>query len=320
MQRVIATAIVLIGFVGVLNAEDKNAMAGRLFDNARQLSDIRSSVSKPFRLEAEIKLVRGGAKEGKYIEVWQSPTRWRRELTIGDYHYIQVSDPNDDKHSWVIEPSEMAGFGRETLRFLQLSELEVSDLKVAKVSDRDEQGGHQTCIEIKGGRTTCFDRLTKALQSVKISSPGPQWEHEYSHYIAFGGFSFPGRIKSESSDGQLLEIVVSKLAPESGTDTSVFTKPPNSERRPVCRVATLPRLLSSDKGPGFTGGNHKAVLGGLVVGIDGHPHNIRVIDSTDQNYASAVWAIVQSWTFAPSVCEGEATPYWFEVSMASTPP
>lgn len=313
----IATGIVLIGFVGVLNAEDKNATAGRLFDNARQVSDIRSSASKPFRLEAQIKLVRGGAKEGTYIEVWQSPTRWRRELTIGDYHYIQVSDPNDDKHSWVIEPSEMAGFGRETLGFLQLSVLEASDLKVAKVFDRDKQGVQQACIETKGGLTICFDRLTKALQSVKFSSLGQQWQDEYSQYIAFGGFSFPGRIKSESPDGQSLEIVVSELAPESSSDTSVFAKPPNSERRPVCRVATPPRLLSSDKGPDFTRGNYKAVFG-LVVGIDGRPNNLRVIDFTDQNYASAARSIVQSWTFTPSVCQGEAIPAWFEVSMAST--
>jgi hypothetical protein len=311
--------MVLIGLAGVLDAEDKNATAERLIDNARQVSDIRSFASKPFRLQAEIKLARGPGKEGKYIEVWQSPTLWRRELTIGDYHYIQVSDPNDDKHSWVIEPSEMAGFGRETLGFLQLSELEASDLKVAKVFDRDKQGVQQACIETKGGRTICFDRLTKALQSVKFSSPGPQWKHEYSQYVAFGSSLFPGRIKSESSDGQSLEIVVSELVPESSSDTSVFAKPPNSERRPVCRVATPPQLLSSDKGPGLTRGNQWAVFG-LVVGIDGHPHNIRVIDSTDPNYASAVRTIVQSWTFATSVCQGEAIPAWFEVRMESRSP
>ena len=317
MQRMIATGIVLIGVIGVLNAEDKNATAGRLFDDARQVSDIRSSASKPFRLEAQIKLVHGGAKEGRYIEVWQSPTRWRRELTIGDYHLIQVSDPNDDKHSWVIEPSEMAGFGRETLEFLQLSELKESDLKVAKVFDRDKQGVQQACIETKGGRTICFDRLTKALQSVKLSSLGPK--HEYSRYVAVGSFLFPRRIKSESFDGRSLEIVVSELAQESSSDTSVFAKPPNSERRPVCDFPTPPRRLSGDDGPGFRSGNHRAVFG-FVVGIDGHPHNIRVIDSTDADYASTVRTIVQSWTFEPSVCQGEAIPAWFEASMASKSP
>src|SRR5438477_5176512 len=102
-----------------------------------------------FRLEAEIKLVRGGAKDGKYLEVWQSPARWRRELTIGEYHYIQVSDPNDDKHSWVVEPSEMAGFGRKTLGFLQLNELDANSWKVGKVFDRDNHGVQLTCIEAK---------------------------------------------------------------------------------------------------------------------------------------------------------------------------
>jgi hypothetical protein len=313
----------LIGFVGMLGAEDKNATAERLFDSARQVSDIRSSASKPFRLEAQIKLVGGGAKEGEYLEMWQSPTRWRRELTIGDYHYVQVSDPNDEKHSWVIEPSELAGFGRETLGFLLLNELEPNSWKVGKVFDRDKQGVQLTCIETKESgekRTLCFDRLTKGLQSVRYSSLLSHWQHEYSQYIVFGGFNFPGRIKSKSSDGESLEIVVTDLAPESGGDTSVFARPPNSERRPVCRVATPPRLLSSDdRGPGFTRGNHKAVFG-LVVGIDGRPHNLRVIDFTDQNYASAAGSIVQSWTFTPSLCQGEAIPTWYEVIMGSTSP
>src|SRR5207248_1391979 len=184
MQRIIAIGIMLIGLVGMLGAEDKNATAERLFDSARQVSDIRSSVSKPFRLEAEIKLVRGGAKDGKYLEVWQSPARWRRELTIGEYHYIQVSDPNDDKHSWVVEPSEMAGFGRKTLGFLQLNELEPNSWKVGKVFDRDNHGVQLTCIEAKESvgekRTICFDRVTKGLQSVRYSSLLSHWQHEYS--------------------------------------------------------------------------------------------------------------------------------------------
>ena len=320
MQRMIAIGIVLIGIVAILGAENKNATTERLFDSARQVSDFRSS-SKPFRLRAEIKLVRGGTKDGKYVEVWQSPTQWRRELTIGAYKQIQVSDPNDERHSWVIEPSEMAGFGRVTLEFLQLNDLEPNSWKIAKVFDRDNHGLQLTCVETKENigekRTICFDKLTKTLRSVKYSSLGPHSLHEYGDYIAFGLFSFPGHIKSESPDDGLLDIVVTELAPETSSDPSLFAKPPNSERRPVCRVAAPPRVLSSDnKYPAWAAGNQKAVFG-LVVGTDGRPHNLQMIDSTDQNYASTVQHIVQSWVFAPSVCQGEPIPAWFEVTMRS---
>src|SRR5207237_9966667 len=93
-------------------------------------------------------------------------------------------------------------------------------------------GVQLTCIEAKESvgekRTICFDRVTKGLQSVRYSSLLSHWQHEYSQYIAFGGFNFPGRIKSESSDDGSLEIVVTELAPESGSDTTIFAKAPNS--------------------------------------------------------------------------------------------
>jgi hypothetical protein len=153
------------------------------------------------------------------------------------------------------------------------------------------------------------------LHSVKYSSLGSHWQHEYSQYTAFESSNFPGRIKSESSDKGSLDIVVTALAPEAASDMSAFAKPPNSERRPVCRVATPPRPLSSNQ-PVFTGGNHQAILG-FVVGIDGRPHNFQTIDSTDRNYASAVQSVVQTWTFTPSTCQGEAIPAWFEVNMTN---
>ncbi len=81
--------------VQVSDAETSPAMpALKRLERARQLSDLRADGSKPFHLHATFQA--GGDVElrgnGVYDEIWESPTKWRREATLTGIRVIEARD------------------------------------------------------------------------------------------------------------------------------------------------------------------------------------------------------------------------------------
>lgn len=301
----------------VLFAEDKKEQAAGLFQNAIKGCDIRTPSSPPFRLEAHItRKEKGKFTEGEYLEVWASPRQWRREITLGDDHFFQVSDPADEKHTWVAEPRRRLGFAREILEFAQFGDLQEENLNPKKVFQVSKNEVHLTCVEIKGeygGKiVACFDSSTNFLQSVEHSSHGSTLRHEYSQYSPFGTVSFPRRMKSIS-----LEFAVTKLAVEPNHDPAIFSIPQNAERRPAC-ARTIPAHALSQPEPSYLGGESQrgTVVLGMIVDIDGRPHDITVTQSQGQALDAATLQAVRSWTFKPATCQGEPVPSFMIVEMS----
>ena len=55
---------------------------------------------------------------------------------------------------------------------------------------------------------------------------------------------------------------------------------------------------------------------GLVVGIDGVPHEVRVVSSTDKDFDANAIAAVQRWRFKPAQKNGQPVEVPIEVQIA----
>jgi protein TonB len=313
--------------IGVLLAEDKKEQAAQLFQTAIKLSDIRTPNSPPFRLEAHItRKDQGTVLEGEYLEIWASPRQWRREVTLGDDHFVQVADANDEKHIWVVEPRTHFGFAKQILDLAELEDLREENANPKKLFPVTKDGLQLTCIESKrdeyGGReTTCFDATTGSLHSVEGSPHGPTWRRDYFQYGPIGTNSFPRSIKSEFSNGDsFLEFTVTKLLSEPQYDAAAFSRPENSEHRPVCARPVPPRVLR-EPDPEYPPGQSGApvVVVQMIVETDGRPRDLNVLKSQGQAFDTAAIKAVRNWIFKPATCGGEALPTTVNVELSFRP-
>ncbi len=311
--------LVLLLLTGVIVAEDKKEQATRLFQTAIKLSDIRAPNSPPFRLEVHIsRKDKGTILEGEYLEVWASPRQWHREITLGDYHLVQVSDPADEKRGWVVEPRSRLDFGKEILEFAQFGDLREENLDPKKLFRVNKNGTQLTCVEDKDELTdkkvTCFDSSTNLLQSVQFSHG---FAHEYLKYIPFGAFSFPRTMKVVSDGGTSLELTVTELAAEPSPDAALFSVPQNAEHRPVCARQIPPQHLSMPS-PVYAGGDSQGgdVVLRAILDTDGRPHDVTVVQSLGPARDAASIQALQSWIFKPATCQGKPVAVPLEVSMS----
>lgn len=318
--------LVLLLLTGVLLAEDKKEQAAQLFQTAIKLSDIRTPNSPPFRLEAHItRKGQGTVLEGEYLEIWASPRQWRREVTLGDDHFIQVADATDEKHSWVVEPRTHFGFAKQILDLAELEDLREENANLKKIFPVTKDGLQLTCIESKdeyGGRKiACFDAGTGSLQSVENSSRGTTWRRDYLQYGPVGTNSFPRSIKSGFSDGDsFLELTVTKLLGEPQYDAATFSRPENSERRPVCARPEPPHVLR-EPDPVYPSGQSGApvVVVQMIVETDGRPRDVNVLKSQGQAFDNAAINAVRNWIFKPATCGGEALPMTVNIEVLFRP-
>lgn len=312
--------LVLLFLTGVLVAEEKKEQAAQLFQTAIKLSDIRTPNSPPFRLEVHISRDNKGATlEGEYVEVWASPRQWRREITLGDYHLVEVSDASDERHGWVVEPRSRLGFGKQILEFVQFGDLRDGNLDPKKLFRVSKNGTSLTCVEdkdeLKDKKITCFDGTTNLLQSVQFSHG---FADEYSQYSPFGAFSFPRKMKVVSSDGWTsLELTVTALTNAPSLDAALFSVPQNAEHRPICARTIPPQHLSMPS-PAYASGDSQGgdVVLRAVLDTDGRPHDITVVESLGPARDAASIQALQSWVFKPATCQGEPVAVPLEASMA----
>jgi len=78
---------------GTLSQERRTTPALELLNTAR-LADARAS-EQGFEIHAVIKLEpeKAAEVEGTYLLVWTSPTRWREEFSVSDFHQVRVGAP-----------------------------------------------------------------------------------------------------------------------------------------------------------------------------------------------------------------------------------
>ncbi len=259
-------------------------------------------------------IYKGQVAEGEYLEVWASPRRWRRELQLGDYHYIGVSDPNDEKVMWVLENKLGFTMAGDFVGLIRLDELRTdfksNHQKVKRVFDQTK-GSQLRCIESEEDanlkRTFCFDTSTNELRRAETSPRDLSPERtEYSGYRHFESSTFPAMIR-RVSDGRSVDLTITKLQPEISADPSTFSRPTGAMSRGACPVATMrPKMLrhGSPKYPaGETGPS--SVRFWFMLSTDGRPHDIKLLEAKNGAFAKSALKVVQEMLYQPAMCQGQ---------------
>lgn len=153
------------------------------------------------------------------------------------------------------------------------------------------------CMKTHVGNISCGEKLNV------ISRSG-----EWLKVVNSGGIT---RFMKSASVSQKPDEFV-PLDIESGP-TPVCKAPPSTAIHPPSQVFApepeYPRSASLGKKDGY-------VSIGLVVGIDGVPHDVKVVSSTDKDFDANAIAAVQRWRFKPATKGGQPLEVPIEVQIA----
>jgi hypothetical protein len=187
---------------GALSHERRTTPALELLNTVR-LADARAS-EQGFEIHAVIKLEQEKAveAEGTYLLVWASPTRWREEFSVSDFHQIRVSGPGGvwekrepyflSLHMWQL---------MQALNFYGRLELQ-REKSAGKIKGRKKEGSELRCIEISRDSSPedefCFHKDLAQLVSEHYLPSDRRYE--------FTDYSQNGMTDSDSQAWVMLRI------------------------------------------------------------------------------------------------------------------
>jgi len=229
--------LIVLLFVTLSSARDKQKDAETLLKRAQEATDIRSGTSKPFRLRAQFHFageLSSDRAEVEYKEMWRSPDHWRHEISSSDFQQIEVGGKD---RRWVLrdlaaEPARI----RYIREWTQVSVFEVG--KVPRV-ENPAKGGTWVCATSHLDRiqqSLCFDTTTGLLAHRKLSTTGG-WEMScgYSDYQTFGSKMYPRKLSCFNALGFTIDGVVTDVSEDDSTDDATRFAPSDRSNR-VARV------------------------------------------------------------------------------------
>lgn len=302
-------ATILFGVVASSSGQSLPAQAQTPIDLLRRaddLTDIRLPGSAPFHIKVTFHAFPGMdfAKPGKsdivtgdgtYEEWWLAPHEWRREVTFGAYHAVEVENAAGRKFQttsdyepsrvlmlltalyhpisrWVLEPELLKHPPKWDLRHLTLQ-----DLSITEVSWRDPAvrypDGYAYDLLPNGAPARMVDNGITAI-----------WEKE----AAFGGKIVPGHLEL-SAVGRTLLTADLTLAPDPESRGGDFDLPgnaalPGETLRPLDfqevkvgrYIGDDPVTVSENWGPDLSGSGFHVRC---VYDRAGTPREVEIIDT-----------------------------------------
>ena len=304
----LAAAAVLV-LSNTASAEDKKEIGQRLLDNAQKISDIRADGSPAFRMEVKFKITSNSAPketEGKYAEIWVSKAKWRREVETPSFHRLEVALPSGSSaylDAGTDPPDTLSD--RMLLRFPK------SSPEIKNVAEREVSGVKASCVESKvlGAKSLdCVDSATGVSLFREIHHPSNVETCWYRDYQKFGDRLFPRSVHCLKNPGDEFEVTVSELSAETSPDESLFVKPAGAVNVGAqCQGARVaPPKLAYDPDPISPRPFHgdKTVMLSTVIGLEGHPQDLRVTNSAGEDFDRAALNAVRSWRFQAATCDG----------------
>lgn len=305
-------------------ADDRRVEAARLIEQARELTDIRSTGSSAFRLVARVQLQdeKGQLTEGSYKLLWQSPTVWRAELTAPNFSETRVA------RNGVLfikrDPSYL------TLQMMSLnrlmdfpdSALALGSEEINEVKEITVNGSARHSVEI-----TYRDRSVKTI-FLDVPAPLPlrvEFSHanlgiQFENYVQFGAHQFPRTLVRFRKNKALITATVLELAPLASPAEDAFMPPNDSHWVRWCRYPDPPRPVAAGKVLPIPDSPSRQLLKAHVVviygviGIDGLWHNTAIVESGGRTADSFWLNFLSRQRFHPAACEGN--PVEFETVMS----
>ncbi|HYY69798.1 MAG TPA: energy transducer TonB [Terriglobales bacterium] len=221
----------------------------------------------------------------------------------------------DQQKRWVTRKIQ-AGFGRLLAIIFLAREIKPNlydRLEVSKVKDGQWRGQRLRCVVTKldkfPQRNYCFDSAMGVLRTIQRQKEVA----EYADYTAVGTKTFPSTLRVWDGNRLTFEAKLEELTFDVPLDRELFAPPPGAIALANCDDIEYPKPLHTPD-PSFPIRERNARQSGktllyMVVGTDGHTHDITVIDSTTVGFGEAAVEAVATWTFKPATCHGTSVPF-----------
>lgn len=307
MRQTSSLSAVLVCFLaavfGTLSRERRTTPALELLNTAR-LADARAS-EQGFEIHAAIKLEQEKAVEveGTYLLVWASPTRWREEFSVSDFHQVRVSAPGGvwekrepyflSLRMWQVMQA-LNYYGRLKLQREQ---------SAGKVKGHKKEGSELRCVEISRDSSPldefCFHKDSAQLVSEHYLPSDRRYE--FADYRTIRTKFFPGQIMVYDGKTLAATFSVSKVEETDSFPTTIFEQPAQSEWRPWCAspdaggdplTPIYSRLVEHKTSGTFYG----------AIGMDGQWHRVHVLESGGSSHDAEVLEALKKERWKPASC------------------
>ena len=336
-RRVLCSALVLLLFPSASFATSKDKEATSLMERAKQLSDIRADGAPAFRLKMNFKAFRenGSAVEGTYTETWVSNNRWRRDTVASDFSRTEVL--SDGTRLLLESGTGLPETARELPALANIGRLHPESWKPEMISNRKLGGSDLRCVETAGGvrpgphisldhehqnegemPALCFDQ-TNGLLKAQIE-PFFLIDRVVNAGCFFYDFEkFGDRIVARSYQCMkpglpTIEAKIVELVADPAADAALFTLPNGVKEKNNCADPIKPpkavyQPVTIPRGTGV-------VSVSAVIGIDGSPRELGVLNAVTQELREPVLEAVSHWRFRPATCDGEPVEEKIEVQVS----
>lgn len=282
---------------------------------SRELSDPRTEGGKHFQLEATFQY--GQDSPGTYLEIWHSPTQWRRQATLGDlsitesqdadrlYRKFTGSDFAPKKLDNVLD--QMSGlFPRTDGSFIE------GDWGVSAV-----QWGGTAMLRVARGKVDADNSPTSG-QAYWFDASGllhGAYEEPatstYSDFSKWNGKLIPYKTDVSENGAEVLSITIQQIVPPSADigftidgvkpisarDAEIYNGPAIVQSRPIYRV----KPADPHVGRG-------TVLVDVMIDRHGHVRTAKINQSAGKILDDAALQAAMLWEFTPTLIKGRTVP------------
>lgn len=292
--------------------------AEALIGAARQLSDIRSSASAPFRLSATFTFVADTLEtvNGTYTEVWISKSQWRRAIDIGASQQIEVASsgklwildkPEDfpEKAKLVVGMMRVVPGGLEKLDFESIAEHAGENpptvCAISKEGSAHEK--HAYCFEKKSG--ALLEAVSPRMHSTRVSD----YACDYGMFKKFGDYWFPREMACFEDRHRMVDAKVVDLVAENKPDPDLFAPPTGAVELDFCPDTETPAVAKSTTLPIQPFGirdepDSIRVPIAMVIDTKGRTQKLRLLHPGQGVLDKEAMAAVRRWRFKPATCNG----------------
>jgi TonB family protein len=327
LLRATVLSTVFLAFLTTTSpAEDIQKAAEAMLDQARQLSDIRSSNSPAFRLNATFSFIGRDLEtlQGTYTEVWISNSQWRRETIVGNFRRVEIGGAT---RRWLIDGGN--DFPKEAERLPTLVEMFPSrtvnfDFESMTMPDSKTQCAITKAAGEKHQRHAfCFDKESKVLvETIAPQLVGERGVADYScsydDFRKFGSYWFPRAMSCLQEGHRKMDAKVIELSAAPSPDAALFTPPAEAVEIGNCSTNSVPpkAVSTPDPMPPLGMRDHQStVVLWMVVDTKGKAQNLRIARSGGKQFDDSALATVRGWRFKPGTCNGEPMPVRINVEL-----
>lgn len=316
----------LAASAGLCADKDKSPSADELISRARQL-EVRNEGAPPIFVKADLQVANSNNEtvHGEYALVWESPRHWAETIHFSNYDRERVRDGDTIWSKSSVDFQPFFVFQLDLLLGSRDSLTLTPTEKAKKVWKRKQGAVEEQCTGVQGPghgeRNLCFDVSSGALIRIEYPKEHGAFEisrTEHADFREVGGKLIPTESYAFKGKQPILGVKVSSIGQI--TENLPSLKPgPGAQPWPVCEIVTPAKLINR-----FAPDYPKTVRDRreqgqvtlyVVIGTDGSPKNLHVIESAGEDLDASATEAVRRWRYQPAMCGDTPIPAETAISV-----